>query len=577
MKVPVITGPEVRQAPLGTPEIRVAAGPLAFGAGVAAGIQNVGEVAQGVVMEQKRDADSRKVIEIMGLATDLNNETLTQLQSRKMMEARGVTDEARGAFEKTAVGALAWAENETQRDILTRALTQQSTAMLQSARSHEVQELDNYNEFSMDQAIKSSEQSVSIDPLNYDLALVSKGNAAAAVAKRWEGKVGAEQLAQLREAAVSSVTTRQLESLLANNRNADFLVLYPQVKGELRGKDADNMAKIASATSDLNVEQALTDVLFAKHPDDEIGALNEANAMLQGEQQDNVMNRLKVRFGDVESAAKNVEQADIDAIKSAYINGGYRMAGIPSDLVARVQKHNPEVIIAMRDHELQQATRTTTVKTDPASWTRWAYLTDEQKLDPKNDPIHWVNTWNESDYQRAVSTVAALRAGRGPGGKPKESVTEADINKVITGEFDRAYGPNGRDSDADKKRFSNYDGFMRKQIERYQASNKGLLPSFDELQKLSAYALAEGSRVGQGRIWGDRKGRRFESLTKPGGEEFRPNDPSAPQDNPIDDVMTVPDDIALKIADHYNTRGIFPTKQQILNTYRRSLGLPPVK
>lgn len=570
MKVPVVTGPSVDQSPLRAPEVRVVAGPGTFGAFVGQGLQDVGGVAQGIVMEQKRDADSRKIVELAGIATDINNGTLSDLQKKQMLEAKGVTESAAMAFEKTKADAMALAENETQKDILNRTLTQQSVAMTQSARAHEAQQLEAYDNFSSDQVVEASKQSVTIDPLNKELADISKMNASAAVNKRWQGKVDSGQLTQLRDAAVSGITARQLETLLANGRNADFLVLYPQVKGELRGADADKMAKVATHTSDTNVEQALTDAIYAKHPDDEIGAINEANAMLEGERQDNVTNRLKVRFGEIATAAKASEQADLDRMGEAYVNGGYKLAAVPSDVLSRVKQHNPTAVIALRDHELQTSNRTAVIRTDPVSWSRWAYSTPSQKLDPKNDPINWRNVWNESDYQHAVAVKAALLAERGGFTKAAQrpTYTQADINKLVTDEFTKAYGTT---KDHQAKKFAAFDGLLRQRIEHYQAQNDGKMPPYEGPNSISAfvgYALAEGARVDAG-MWGDKAGRRFQAILNK--EEFRPNDPTLSQRDPLDVVATVPDDIAAKIADDLNSKGVTPTDEMILNIYRRSL------
>jgi len=574
MRVPVVTGPSVNQDPLRVTPVSVNAGPEAFGAGIARGLATVGGVLNDIGMEQKRSKDSAKVVEIVGVATNANNLTMTSLTQRKMASAKGVTEEASKALEKTQVDAMAAAENDTQKEVIRRTLSQQSLAMLGSAREHETSQLSAYDTWSANQMIEASQESVKIDPTNSEIAWVSKNNASAAVKNRDQGKVSPEELKQLQEAAVSSVTSEQLSALLAQGRNADFLVLYPQVKNELRGKDVDRFSKLATDTSDRNVEQALVDVYYADSPDNIGVALARANTELSGEQQDNVQARLKVRYAEVETASKQVQQADVDRLKEAYIDGGYKLSAVPSDLLSRVKAFDGGLIIALHDHELSQANRQTTIKTDPESWARWAYLTPSQKLDPKNDPAHWINVWNEADYQHAVAVKAGLLAERGGFTKAsqKSSLTDTDINRMLTEKFSKVADPT---TESGKKRFTEFSRQMRSQIEHYQAANQGKTPDLETLEKSMAFSLAEGTRVGAGFLGGDKAGRRYQSVK--GGEAFLPNDPTAPKVDPMEEISTVPDDVAAEIADQLAAKGIQPTQPMILNIYRRSLLKPTVK
>jgi len=574
MRVPVVTGPSVNQDPLRVTPVSVNAGPEAFGAGIARGLATVGGVLNDIGMEQKRSKDSAKVVEIVGVATNANNLTMTSLTQRKMASAKGVTEEASKALEKTQVDAMAAAENDTQKEVIRRTLSQQSLAMLGSAREHETSQLSAYDTWSANQMIEASQESVKIDPTNSEIAWVSKNNASAAVKNRDQGKVSPEELKQLQEAAVSSVTSEQLSALLAQGRNADFLVLYPQVKNELRGKDVDRFSKLATDTSDRNVEQALVDVYYADSPDNIGVALARANTELSGEQQDNVQARLKVRYAEVETASKQVQQADVDRLKEAYIDGGYKLSAVPSDLLSLVKAFDGGLIIALHDHELSQANRQTTIKTDPESWARWAYLTPSQKLDPKNDPAHWINVWNEADYQHAVAVKAGLLAERGGFTKAsqKSSLTDTDINRMLTEKFSKVADPT---TESGKKRFTEFSRQMRSQIEHYQAANQGKTPDLETLEKSMAFSLAEGTRVGAGFLGGDKAGRRYQSVK--GGEAFLPNDPTAPKVDPMEEISTVPDDVAAEIADQLAAKGIQPTQPMILNIYRRSLLKPTVK
>jgi hypothetical protein len=569
MKVPTITEPSVSSIPLREPEIRINAGPESFGAAIGQGLGVVSRELGQVGLEIKRKQDSRKVLELTGIATEANNSVVAKIKQKKMKEVEGLEPIAQALLEKNMAAALAGAENETQKLLIEETLRRQSSAIMQTVREHEIIELDKYDQFSADQLNEKSKDMVKTDPMNFQLVQTAEDQAAAAMGKRWEGKVSPDELKQIRAAAASGVRASQLEALLAQGKDEAFLTMYPQVKDKLVGADADKFAKIATNTSDLNVEQALTEVFFTENPENETAALARARASLEGKREENVIQALKVRYAEIRSAAKEVQSADLDEIGRIYNESGYSLKGVPGDLFARVNAHNPDVIRALRDHELQAANRSATVKTDPVSWSRWYRLTDAQKLDPKNDPLNWVNVWNEADFQKAVAIVADIKAERSGFKKQKPTYTQADINRIVTGEFTRAYGGTTGD---DAAKFKIFQDIVTRRIEHYQVANNGAVPPLEGPNSIAAYvayALAEGARAGGWRgVVGMKSPRRFMAEEK--GLPFQPNDPNQPQQDPLEVSVVVPDEDAAAIADALEAAGKPVTQEAILRIWRKS-------
>jgi len=579
MQVPVTEGPKVNQAPLPATEVRVVAGPGAFGASIGEGVQQAANALGEIGAQVKREADSNKVTEILGVTTGLANAETSKVTSRKLDGAKGIADELNATLEKLKEDALGAAENQTQKDILSRQLTNQNLWMVQSARAHELSQLDDYHKLSADLSIKEQVKIAYDNPLNMDGAGLAKATAAATVRALYsytgpDGNprlnVSTEQMKQIEEAAVSEVASSQLKSLLDQNRNADFLVMYPQLKSQLRGKDLEHYAELASDTSDKVVNQALTSSVFAKFPDDKLAAKayidNELH--LTGDQYDDVNKRLDYRYAEVEAAAKKVENDDLDAFEQQFYANGMDIGKVDQTLLARVNKHNARAVEASKAYAISTK-QGRPIQTDSDSWFKWSQLNVYEKIDPKNSPLNFKNVWSEADFKHAAVQVAEIKALMGGFGKGSEKPTygEKDIAETVKAAWNKAY-PTKTDASADQ--FLQFDSMLRKRLDQYQGANAGKMPPLtgtNSVESYVAWALAEGTRVDAGIFNLDISGRRIESILHGGGEVFQPKDSSQTQEDPLDAITTVPNEYAAQISKALRDEGIEPTKYAVLDRY----------
>ena len=579
MQVPVTEGPKVNQVPLPATEVRVNAGPGAFGASVGEGVQQAANVLGDIGQHVKREADGNKVTEILGVTTGLANAKISELTSRKLDGAKGIADEANAALEKLKEDALGAAENPTQKDILNRQLTNQNLWMVQSARAHELSQMDKYHELSADLSLKEQVKIAYDNPLNMDGAGLAKATAAATVRALYsytgpDGNprlnVSPERMKQLEEAAVSEVAASQLKSLLDQTRNADFLVMYPQLRGQLRGKDLEHYAELASYTSDKVVNQGLAASTFAKFPNDKLGAkaFIEKELHLTGDQYDDVNKRLDYRYAEVEAEAKKVENDDLDAFEQQFYANGMDIGEVDQTLLARVNKHNARAVEANKDYAIRTK-QGRPIQTNSDSWFKWSQLNEYEKIDPKNSPLNFKNVWSEADFQHAAVQVAEIKARMGGFGKGSEKPTYGakDIAETVKAAWNKAYPTK---TDASAKRFLQFDSMLRKRLDQYQGANEGKMPPFTGPNSVEAYvawALAEGVRVDAGIFDIDISGRRIESILHGGEEVFKPKDSSQPQEDPLDAITTVPSEYAALTSKALRDEGIEPTKYAVLDRY----------
>ena len=583
MQVPVTEGPKVGQAALPATEVRVAAGPGAFGASIGEGVQQAANALGEIGAQEKRKADSNKVTEILGVTTGLANAETSKVTSRKLDGAKGIADELNATLEKLKEDALGAAENQTQKDILNRQLTNQNLWMVQSARAHELSQLDDYHKLSADLSIKEQVKIAYDNPLNMNGAGLAKNTAAATVRAIYSYpedpsnpdsprrlNVSPEQMKQLEEAAVSEVASSQLKSLQDQSRNADFLVMYPQLKSQLRGKDLEHYAELASDTSDKVVNQALTSSVFAKFPDDKLAAKAyvEKELHLTGDQHDDINKRLDYRYAEVEAEAKKVQNDDLDAFEQQFYANGMDIGKVDQTLLARVNKHNARAVEANKDYAIKTK-QGRPIQTDSDSWFKWSQLNEYEKIDPKNSPLNFKNVWSEADFQHAAGQVAEIKARMGGFGKGSEKPTygEKDIAETVKAAWNKAYPTK---TDASAARFLQFDSMLRKRLDQYQGANAGKMPPLTGPNGVEAYvawALAEGVRVDAGIFDRDISGRRIESILHGGGEVFKPKDSSQPQEDPLDVITTVPNEYAGQISKALRDEGIEPTKQAVLDRY----------
>lgn len=561
--------PTVESRPLTPDYTRVDVNADAFGASIAKGVIDASTTAGNIAADIMLKEDRQATLSIVSNAQDLYNSKMTEYQSRRLSDAKGVTDEARTEFEKIKKDALKTATNDRQARIVDEALTHQIVGYLGTTRNHEAEQDRAYTVQVANDMLSSSQDAVKIDPLNEETAWVAKHNAAAAIGNRDTG-LSPEELTTRKAAAVSSVTASQLSSLLAQGRNADFLVLYPQIKDELVGSDADQFAKYATATVDLHVQQQLTTKLFMAYPDDSNAAYEAARSTLDAKDEEAVISGLKTRYAEKETGQKIAQAADVDAAGAAFLRGNWKVSSIPADIRQRVTDKNPQAMISLSNLETQHALGVRgSIKSDPVEWQKAIYYNDDERVDPKNDPLTIADKLNEADYQHLVKLKAeAMQRVQGlKADTTKPTWTATDLNKLLTDKFSEVF--KATDTDQSKQRFKVYENNVRQAVERYQALN-GKPPTYEQIEKEIAYQLVEGARVGQAKwyeVGSDKAARRFQA--KP-GETFRPDDINTLKADPLAVIESVPQAEALKIASSLKKAGKAVTREMILRTWQEA-------
>jgi len=563
--------PTVDPAPISPDYVKVNVTPDSFGAPVAKGLLIASETVAERAKEMIAEADRQEAFRITSTATDMFNERMSDYTNRMLSDAKGSTDGARAEFDKIINEAVKEAKNPRQKLVVQETLTQKSVAHLGTVRMHEAQQFKADTVAQAKALLASSIDSVKIDAMNEGTAWLAKHNAAVAGANLVPG-ADAATLARVKAESVSSVTASQLQSLLAKGKTVEFITLYPQVKHELYGNDVDQFAKYATETVDLVVEQKLTLDFYTANKDNMNAALEAARSVLEGKQESNVIAGLTAMFSQVEAGKKQLQGQDIDAAKAAFVQGGWKVSAIPRDVYSRVLSTNAEVLIQMTQLEQQHAAGTrASIKTDPVTWTRWQYLTDDEKIQPENDPANWAGLWNEADYQAAVQKKAAILQTEGgfTAASQKPMWTQDQLTTLIKGEFSKVY--KDTTTDANARRFKALNENVTNALNNYRALNEGKMPTYEMLQREVAYQMVEGQRI-QGGLWtSTKRGRRFEALAK--GEEFSPYKvENGDLVDPLNVVDVVPSKDAADIARALRAKGKAVTADEILRVYRAGTG-----
>lgn len=563
MKLPTV---EQRGINPGYTDVNVT--PESFGAGIAKGVVDASTVVGNIAGQEILQNDRQSVLGITSVASKMYTEKVIEYTSKLLADAKGITAQAEIDFAQIQKDALKETTNPRQARLVQEALQHQAIAHLGTTRAHEAHQFKATTVTYADDMLRSAIDSVKPDPMNEETAWVAKHNAAASAANKYEG-LTAEQMTQRKAEAVSGVTSSQLQSLLEQGKTADFLVLYPQVKNELVGNDADKFSKYATETVDLTVVQKLTGDFYSSNPDNMNAALDSARSVLTGKQENDVVSALKTRYAEVEAGKTQLQRDDIDRAKQQFRDGGYRVSAIARDVYARINEKNPEILISLDSLQEQHASvKRATIQSDAVAYQKWWEQTDDEKAAPSGDPLLIAPLMSESDYQTMVRYRAEILANIGgfDRASEKKTWTEGELGKLITSRFADVYK---NQSGNNANRFKKYDGAVRDAIKNYQALNNGAYPSYEDIEKEITYQLVEGARVGQGLFGGDTKGRRFQ--TRLGGEEFRPYDVSAPGVDPLDVVNTVPPADSAEIATRLRAKGKTVSREEILRVYKEYL------
>lgn len=522
MRVPVVTGPSVAQDPLRIPAVNLDAGPEVFGAGIARGINDLGKVAQEEALRQKREAiglDAMTQIAAAQTAVDeLKQEALQKGMAEVVDPAFVKTYSERSG--KVWQDAGAASKSKEARLVVGQAASRDHVAFMDTIHGHVAKETDRYREFQGKSLIEGAITSVARDPMNEKGVAAAMADSAAAIKLVWGSSLTPKELKAEQEKNASSINAARLSSLDAQHRSGEFLALFEEVKGTLDAKQRERFDAVAVATSDLEKEQAATDAIFEKHPNDPALAYAEARK-LSGAMEENVTRALSTRFDQADAADRAQQQADLDAAWGVYIQHGTTNA-IPRDLYSRVMAKNPLAIKAMQDDATRKAKEAASgpEATDFKAYGDWLMLPESEKLLPQNDPRSALaGKVSEVQMERAIESVRDVRnamvgvnrAGAKKAGTPLDRQT---VDSMIS---DAAKLARIKRPEA----VAGFHSYVRDRVDDLSAS-KGERATREDVQQIIDEALIKGENVG-GAMFGfvDPNIRQYQA--KP-GETFRPFD-----------------------------------------------------
>lgn len=223
-----------------------------------------------------------------------------------------------------------------------------------------------------------------------------------------------EAIAVARQQVASDLRSLQIGTLIDRQRVDEARLALTEWGDQL---SAGDKAKLTAALEEASLRgraQAAEDLTFYEFSDDMAAALASAREQHANEPElrDEVVRRLKVRFGEQEAAREQAEQGKVDAAFSALEQAGGRLSAIPATLWADLAGvRGARQALESRARQLVEGTEPT------QQWGTWSALLQKTpaeiaKLDPMRDLRPFLD---DTHFDRALAIVLEARQVAGGG------------------------------------------------------------------------------------------------------------------------------------------------------------------
>jgi hypothetical protein len=498
--VPRLTSPQVRTAPLPTPQ----ASPDAF-SGPAQGVAAIGRVA-GAIYER----EVRKAQEVQ------TNDAEVQL---RRMRDRLLYDQKDGALARQRQAAIdapkefgeRWTQEqasilarvtdpEVRRRVAMRAseVRAEADAMVMRHVTGEIEKVDAETTKALSTGLLQD-----IVALPEDVGLVDKKMAErdALLRARMDRQgvtpeVQAIEIARERSAA----RVAQVSALMDREQYeaADAVASLESVQDDLQAEDKARVAKLIDEGRLVTRAQREEDRILAKY-DSEAEALADART-LTGPLRDAVVNRVKARFGEQKAAKREADDQLTDAAFTRLENSGGNLAAIGGLWAQTAEVRGLRSALEARAAQLQ---RLESGEGEQVSWdvyTRALAMSGDELRDV-NPMIEWRPYLADTEYKELTriwsAAVEGAKAGAGNQAMEPRSVEALTFEMLRTEGIVRSRTV-GQMKGVEAERYAMFLRSAREEVENLQASQKGKLTP---QQKRAAIQGLLDEEVIQGRFF----------------------------------------------------------------------------
>lgn len=288
-----------------------------LGAGIAQAGASVGNIA-------KREQDRRDADRLFRTEAQMNDEYRkfeTSLQDRRGQNAWGVTSDVEKWFTDNGDRYLSDLENQNQRDLFGRKLTELRQRSMESATRFEAQERRVSLEESARASIETATNLAAASWNNPDAVSAAKRD----VLQRVQVQAGLNGWTPERRTAeeAQALTNLHLQVIQAMaDKDPDAARKYFTAnREEIAGADRDSVEKVVDAGELRLKSQRASDALVDGGLS-ESDALRQAREKYEGELRDAVVERVKRRYADAEAAKTARERQVADVAWDFFARGG---------------------------------------------------------------------------------------------------------------------------------------------------------------------------------------------------------------------------------------------------------------
>jgi hypothetical protein len=183
MQVPVVIAPKVEQDPLRVPALNLDVSPANFGAAVAHGMGQLGDVFSEEAVRQKRDAVEADVSKNLSAAQDLSNQAVTKARTVVGPDATlpGFVDQYDKEISKAWEDAAKASASPQSRSIIEAKGAQDRMMSLDAIRNHQADQIKAHRKVSNELVVQKETQAARLAPEDDNRQKTSAQNIAAMV------------------------------------------------------------------------------------------------------------------------------------------------------------------------------------------------------------------------------------------------------------------------------------------------------------------------------------------------------------------------------------------------------------
>lgn len=328
-RVPVYDAPQVARRPLPSVAVRPAESPLPE---LGRALTSAGAAGADIAKREQELRNADSVFRAEAALTEEYLEFEAGLRQRRGQNAWGVTDDVRQWFDTRGRRYLDDLENDAQRLIFEQTLTKLRERSVSAASQYEAGERRRSLEESAAASISMAINRAAAQHHDDDAIAEAKRD----VLNRIAVQAGFNGWSPERRAAEEELQLtalhRQVLEAMVDTDPERARKYFEANKSEIAGSEHDTLSRLVSRGETRAKAQRAADRLMGLGLD-EAETLRRAREELDGEERDDVVNRIKVRFAERRAAEQQREREVADMAWDFFARNGNRVDAIPTEIL----------------------------------------------------------------------------------------------------------------------------------------------------------------------------------------------------------------------------------------------------